>query len=422
MQMMRPTSKKSATMSFIEFRVHHFVAFLAIAILLVAGCAPRPTASLNDELPFEVAVARATDALMAQSQTFPALVSRLTKHRIVLDPSIDTTSGQQTIATQQLDKRVTEQILSLRGPYQVLPFQSSYLKQADYLLTGTMAREPGSAHVVIKLALTELKNGTVIAQVTAQARDEGLNHDPLPYYRDSPVLIKDKVIDGYIRTTDTPPGQPADSFYIGRIATATLVNEATELYNQERYQEALGQYRSALAMPTGEQLRVLNGLYLTAVKLGRSAEAEQAFGRVVAMGIAYNELGVKFLFNPGATTFWSDARISSAYPMWLAQIAREVNASQVCVDIVGHTSHTGSKQVNEALSLQRAGYIRQQLVALQPALGPRTRAIGMGFQENLVGSGTDNQIDVLDRRVGFKVVACRESAPGMREPRAPALP
>ena len=31
-----------------------------------------------------------------------------------------------------------------------------------------------------------------------------------------------------------------------------------------------------------------------------TAEAEQAFGRVVALGIAYNELGVKFLFNPGS--------------------------------------------------------------------------------------------------------------------------
>ena len=30
-------------------------------------------------------------------------------------------------------------------------------------------------------------------------------------------------------------------------------------------------------------------------------------------GIAYNELGVKFLFNPGSTEFWSDPKISGAY-------------------------------------------------------------------------------------------------------------
>ena len=127
------------------------------------------------------------------------------------------------------------------------------------------------------------------------------------------MLVKDKVIEGYARTSATPPGQRGDPYYLERIAEATVINEATALYNQERYVEALGRYRSALAMPTGEQLRVVNGIYLTSVKLGRTAEAEQAFGRVVALGIAYNELGVKFLFNPGSTDFWSDPRVSGAY-------------------------------------------------------------------------------------------------------------
>ena len=70
-------------------------------------------------------------------------------------------------------------------------------------------------------------------------------------------------------------------------------------------------------------MRVVNGIYLASEKLGRSAEAEQAFGRVVAMGIAYRQLGVKFLFNPGSTEFWSDPKISGPYAMWLRQIARE---------------------------------------------------------------------------------------------------
>ena len=56
-----------------------------------------------------------------------------------------------------------------------------------------------------------------------------------------------------------------------------------------------------------------SGIYLSSMKLGRTAEAEQAFGRIVALGIAYNELGVKFLFNPGSTDFWSDPKISGAY-------------------------------------------------------------------------------------------------------------
>ena len=41
------------------------------------------------------------------------------------------------------------------------------------------------------------------------------------------------------------------------------------------------------------------------------------------------------------------------------------------------------------------------------AVGLMTTAQGMGFRQNIVGSGTDNGFDVLDRRVEFKIVPCR---------------
>jgi outer membrane protein OmpA-like peptidoglycan-associated protein len=258
----------------------------------------------------------------------------------------------------------------------------------------------------LNLALTELKTGNTVAQASSVAREEGIDTSPTPYYRDSPVLVKDKVIEGYIRTSQSPPGQRADSIYFERIATATLIDHATNLYNNERYQDALGQFKNALSTPAGEQLRVLNGLYLANFKLGRMADAEQAFGRVVALGIAYNELGVKFLFNPGGTEFWSDQKISGPYQMWLRQIARESNAAKVCMNVVGHTSRTGSEQANDALSQQRATFIRQKLASESAELGQRTKAVGMGFRQNIVGSGTDNVVDALDRRVEFKIVPC----------------
>jgi hypothetical protein len=30
----------------------------------------------------------------------------------------------------------------------------------------------------------------------------------------------------------------------------------------------------------------------------------------------------------------------------------------------------------------------------------------MGFRQNIVGSGTDNAVDALDRRVEFKIIPC----------------
>ena len=384
------------------------------AVLLAACATPQPT-RLDNELPFEQAVLQATDGLAAQTQKLPAFLARveskLAKRGVVLDPMLDATTGQQTAATVLLESRVADRLGGKADGFEILPFQSANLSKAQYLLTGTMTRteNDGSARkraLRINLALTELKSGIVVAQASALARDEGLDHTPLAYYRDSPVLVKDKVIEGYARTSATAPGGKGDAFYLERIATATVVNEATVLYNQERYVDALGRYRSALALPTGEQLRVMNGIYLASAKLGRTQEAEQAFGRVVALGIAYNELGVKFLFNPGSTDFWSDGRVSGPYPMWLRQIARESTTAKVCMNVVGHTSRTGSEAANDALSLQRANAIRQRLAGEAAALGTKTKTSGMGFRQNIVGSGTDNAVDALDRRVEFKIVPC----------------
>ena len=382
-----------------------------VATLLAACATPPPKAVEIGELPFEQAAAQATDAIATQAQTGPAILAKLQKKSIVLDPMLDAATGQQTAATTLLETRVSERLASKGDAFEILPFTSANLARAQLLLTGTMTRVDGDSGarkkaLRIQLALTDIKAGTVVAQASALARDEGLDHTPLAYYRDSPVLVKDKVIEGYVRTTATPPGQRADALYLERIAQATVIHEATTLYNEERYVEALGKYRSALAMPAGEQIRVVNGIYLAAAKLGRTAEAEQAFARVVALGIAYNELGVKFLFNPGSTEFWADPKVSGAYPMWLRQIARESTNAKVCMNIVGHTSHTGSEPANDALSLQRANFIRQRLVGEAASLAAKTKTSGMGFRQNIVGSGTDNAVDALDRRVEFKIIPC----------------
>jgi outer membrane protein OmpA-like peptidoglycan-associated protein len=389
-------------------------ALVAAGAFLVAAC------SSSEPQTFEKAAAEATDSLVAQTGKLPAFLAKIEstlaqpdasvpKRSIVLDPMLDMITGQQTETTKLLERRVTQR-MGLRFPqFEFLPFQSANLTRAQYLMTGTVSRVPsdGPRHQVrISLALTDLKTTLVLAQASELALEENLDSTPSPYYKDSPVLIKDKVVEGYAKTTAAAPGQRADPYYMERIAASSVISEATTLYNAERYEDALGQYKTALATPQGQQLRAESGVYLTNMKLGHVSEAEQAFGRIVALGIAYNELGVKFLFNPGSTEFWSDPKISGAYGMWLRQIAREMAGAGRCMKIVGHTSKTGPAAINDAISLKRATYIRQRLAAEQPVLATRTQVEGMGFRQNIVGSGTDNAFDVLDRRVEFKIVPC----------------
>ena len=393
----------------------------AAVLLIVAGCAapkPAPTpaappmaTSDTSERSFDEAVIVATDALVAQMPKRPGAAKTDAKLGAVIDPMVDASSGQQTEATRLLEQKVAERLHRTDSQLEVMPFQVASLSQAQYLLTGTMTRvassQPGGGQAFqIDLALTDLKTGMVAAQASSRAREEGVDTNPTPYYRDSPVLVKDKVVDGYISTAKMPPGQPADPAYFEHVATATSISEATRAYDNSSYQDALTLYQEAAAKPGGEQLRVLNGIYLASWKLRRTREAEDAFGKVVALGLSDNNLGVKFLFNPNTTNFWSDPQVSGPYAFWLRQIARQTVLARACLNVVGHTSRTGTVPYNDRLSLQRAAYIKQRLEREAPQLAPRTRAAGMGFRENLVGTGTDDARDALDRRVEFKVIEC----------------
>jgi outer membrane protein OmpA-like peptidoglycan-associated protein len=387
----------------------------ALMMLSGAGCQSTGPTVISNELPFDQAVIEATDGLVAQTQKMPAFLAKVeakvSRKALIIDPMIDAASGQQIRITRQLEQKVADRLASQYPQFEVLPFQSASLARAQYLLVGTMARSAGTGGGArkpfqINLALVDLSARSVVAQASALARDDGLDTSPTAYYQDSPVLVKDQVLDGYIRTAQTAPGQAADAYYLDRLSAAVLINDGTNAYNASQYQDALGLYRNALATPAGEQLRALNGVYLASWKLGRTADAEQAFGKVVAFGLSQRNLGVKFLFNPGSTEFWPDPKVNGPYPIWLRQIARQASAAKVCMNVVGHTSHTGSEQTNDRLSQARAAVIKQKLDADAPDLSTRTRASGVGWRENIIGTGSDDVSDALDRRVEFKIISC----------------
>jgi hypothetical protein len=282
------------------------------------------------------------------------------------------------------------------------------VSQAQYVMAGTLAAETkgGDRKLRLNLSLTDLKTSVIVAQTSVLVTGEGLNVNPTQFYQDTPITVRDRWTDAYAQTAAMPPGKKADPEYIERVVTAALINEALSAYNSARYEEALNVYTRAASSAGGEQLRVLNGVYLANWKLGRSDGAESAFARIIAYGFANNTLAVKILFRPGSTDFWPDPKVSGPYPIWLRQIAREAISAKVCLNLVGHTSRTGPEQVNVKLSQQRASFIKQRLEAESPALSGRLRFAGVGWRENLVGIGSDDARDALDRRVEFSVFEC----------------
>ena len=368
------------------------------------------------ELPFEQAVAQATDVLPRRSRIGLAMPRpKLAKRGVVLDPMLDTITGQQTETTMLLETpRHAAASSNLDPQFEFLPFQSGEPDaRRSYLLTGTMTRVPTAPTtgrtVRLSLALTDLKTGTVVAQASALAKDEGLDHTPSRYYRDSPVLVKDKVDRGLCQARRRRRSASAPTpYYIERIAAATRDQRSDHaLQRREVPGRARPVPQRAVDAAAASSCACQSGIYLTNMKLGRTAEAEQAFGRIVALGIAYNELGVKFLFNPGSTEFWSDPKVSGAYGMWLRQIAREA---------IEHQESAWRSSATPARAAPGRSTMRSRCSApttsasgsrsRRPTLAARTRAEGMGFRQNIVGSGTDNAVDALDRRVEFKIIPC----------------
>ncbi len=372
--------------------------------------APKPPPAPPTPVPFDVAIVNAATALF---KNVPTPGPRM----IVIDPLIDGVSGQQTVASRYIETRLRDVARDRFPAADVREFTSANVAKSPIVLVGTFTAITLDNKTVGKpeafricLALADLSTNKIISKGVARAMLEGVNTTPTPYYSDSPVWVKDESVDAYIKTCQaTKVGDPIDPIYRDRIETATVISDAIVAYEERKFKHALDLYVKAVRSSTGDQLRVYSGLYLANWKLGKKAAAEKAFGNIVDHGLAVHKLAVKFLFQPASTDFWSDSKVSGPYSIWLRSIAKRMASntdSKSCLDIIGHTSHSGSEPVNDRLSLARANYVKKRLDADAPRLAARTRASGVGYRENVVGSGADDLSDLQDRRVEFKLTPC----------------
>jgi outer membrane protein OmpA-like peptidoglycan-associated protein len=255
------------------------------------------------------------------------------------------------------------------------------------------------------LVMVDLHAGKTVAKGVARARPDGVNATPIGFFRDSPAWTNDPSVKSYIDTCQaTKVGDAISQTYLNGILTASIVSEAIGAYDASRYRDALDLYETAVKTPAGNQLRVYNGLYLTNWKLGHRDQAAEAFGRVVDYGLDNNALGVKILFRPGSTGFDTSEQSTGPYDMWLRQIADHSASKRACLQVTGNSSPSGSAALNDQLSQLRAEYVKGRLETDTPALQGHVIATGVGAKNNLVGTGSDDLSDALDRRVEFKVI------------------
>lgn len=376
------------------------------ATTTIASAPSAPAAAPIVALPHNEAVMAAARELFTKAD-LPAGQ----KYSLVIDPLVDGTTHVQSLATVAMEQDVVNLVKSSFPQYEVKAFSAPNVATLPLIMVGTftpinLQGKPEGERDAYRVcfALADLRTGKIVSKGFARSQTAGVDATPIPYFRDSPLWVNDKIVEGYVRTCQgTKAGDPINPAYVDKVVAATGIDEAMNAYNAKKYREALALYNAVLRGPAGDQPRVHAGIYLTQMKLGQRAAAMRAFGKVVQYGFEGERLAVKFNFRPGTTAFAADG---TPYDQWVREIANQAAQSKAsCIAVAGHASRTGAERMNETVSLQRAEYVRQRLVREKKDLDKRVVSQGLGSKQVMVGTGRDDASDALDRRIEFKPAA-----------------
>jgi len=338
------------------------------------------------------------------------------KHLLVIDPPVDGRTGMQTFATRKIAARIAELAREKFSQYALQPFSPASIQLSPLVVLGTLtpvnaSGQPEGKREVYRicLAVVDLKSGRLLSRELASARSHGVNHAPTPYFQDSPAWTGERAQDRHASVCETTrPGEQVRQDFTQGLAAEALIQRGIAAYDGGRYKEAFERFSSAAESAAGDRVRIDNGVYLASRRLGQIEEAAAAFSKIIEHELEKKALAINFSFRPGSAGFAPEKSVTGSYPRWLEEIGRQALRRDGCLEIVGHTSRSGSEYLNNKLSLERAEYVKQRLEAQVSGLTGRVMARGAGSRENLVGTGKDDLSDALDRRVGFRVIPCAD--------------
>lgn len=406
--------------------------FFSLVVIIVAmslaggGCArkPRPVKplerpSLDTPLNFEVAVRMIAFDLFAQISNQQAKVSNQqkpvkNKQPISLTFSTDAVMNADTGEEIELSNKIHEIVkmtaINSFPQYSLIEMNSGNIDRSDYVIIGVIKQEIYNNQATkfprLFLSAVDLKSSRIMAHSEVWIANQDMKFQPTPLYSDSPMFIKDARSEKVITTATAVSGGTVDQEYFTTLATNALLAEASKAYDGGNYFLAVELFGKAAERKDGQAMKTYAGLYQAHFKLRHMAEAEEAFGKLAGLGINNGTLSVKFLFQVNDINFFGQPEEIAEYEIWVRQLAKKIVETQVCVEISGHASRSGKAEYNKKLSDRRAQKIRKQLQEVSPVIAKKTVAVGRGFEENIVGIGSDDIRDAIDRRVEFKVLDC----------------
>ncbi len=394
--------------------MHYLQRFFTILFLIsLFSCTQNvQQASSKYPLEFNVAINNLANNLLMQTKNNQK-VTQFDNKAIALDPFADANSGEIVKVSRQIEQIIFEQAKKLDVPIARITPQN--LRKSKYIMSGIIdftdysvgnTTDKTEKYYKVSASVIDLKTGKIIADSSSWVLNLDLDHTPTAFYQDSPIYMKDSNIESLIATARKGVGELANKVYYDSIDVQALLVQAETDYENKDYTKSLKLFKQVSEHPDGSKLmRTYAGLYETNLKLSNQEAAENAFSQLLATSVEENQnLNIKFLYQVNSIEFVDDPKLKDDYALWLRMITKYFNDNDQCFHIVGHSSKTGNQVYNKKLSLKRAKAFQNKLPIINIQI--RSKAIGKGFVNNMVGSGTDDAKDAVDRRVEIVVVNC----------------
>ncbi|MDF1590163.1 MAG: OmpA family protein [Desulfobacterales bacterium] len=388
---------------------------IALGWSVLTSCAifSKPPQPIEPPAPFEEAISALAGDLLARIKADRPDSTGKDKIHVMLIPFADADTDEVPQVSRQIETIfITEGSQKFKG-FELARLTSKNISQIDYIISGTLRMDlyPGKHDEKVQKyyrahgEVTRLKDKKIIGKSSRWIADLDINVVPTPIYRDSPLYLKGS----RLPTPDKTPQILRDENFIDTsLETTAILIEGRMAYENGNYEGAESLFRMAAGRKDGQRMDTYAGLYLANYKLGRLEEAEKAFSRLVAISAEkYRSFTVKYLFGVNSVEFLKDKTLADRYQTWIRNIGKYFHQTNTCLKIVGHSSRTGSEEYNDKLSLERAKSVQALLQKYFPEVFQRSEIVGKGFSENIVGTGTDDDSDALDRRVELFVVECK---------------
>ena len=397
-----------------HFKKSHSIFILLLSMSLLFSCQSRQV--IQDSVSFDRSVRLLVKNLIEQLENRRLLTDILEGAVTVtfaFNPFVEVGNGQVTRQSLAIEEVFFQEIHSYSDRFKVTRLTQESLQNADYIINGIIQYEARSETQAkkyhhISTVVIDLKENVIAARNEVWIDATNLDYTPTPSYQDNPLyLTKNRMLQLLIDTVKSPVDTPIGKDYTASVKTRSLLVEAQTAYDKGDYDQAHHLFSTVTQQIN--TMEAFGGLYATNFKLGRFAEAEEIFAKIVALGAEAGNLPIKLMFESDLTEFLRVPQLRQQYDLWIRQLAFYLrDHSQQCINIIGHTSRTGLYDYNMVLSEQRAEVIQQKMSQIVPDIFQRTQVVGRGSDETIVGSVPDNAQNAIDRRVEFKIFDCSQ--------------